>query len=169
MAVLVDTHAHLDSQAFDDDRSQVLERALKAGLKWIVSIGSGDGIASARRSLALARENDFIYSTAGIHPHDARIWSAEVRDEIIRLAQQPRQVAIGEIGLDFVKEYSPRETQDRVFREQLEIAKELDKPVVVHSRNAPGESLKALNDSKIRRVVMHCFSGGADQRVCACP
>jgi TatD DNase family protein len=162
MPVLVDSHAHLDFQDFDHDRSLVLARARQAGLKWIVSIGSGDGIKSAHQSLKLAMENDFIFSTAGLHPHDARLWNAEVRDELIHLAQQPRQVAIGEIGLDFAKEYSPREVQEKVFREQLEIALELDKPAVIHSRNAHGESLKILKDSKIKRVVMHCYSGSAE-------
>jgi len=162
MPILADTHAHLDFKDFDQDRSSVLARAKQAGLKWIVSIGSGEGIKSARQSLKLAAENAWIFSTAGIHPHDAKLWNAEIRDELIHLAQQPKQVAIGEIGLDFAKEYSPRDIQEKVFREQLEIAAELDKPAVIHSRNAHGESLKMLKDSKIKRVVMHCYSGSAE-------
>jgi len=160
--MLVDSHAHLDFQDFDSDRAQVLDRAKKAGLKWIISIGAGEGIKSAYRGLALAQENGFIYSTVGIHPHDAKIWNAEISDEIIHLAQKPKQVAIGEIGLDFAKEYSPREMQIRAFKEQLEIAKELDLPVIVHSRNALGESLEIIKEMKIKRGVMHCYSGSAD-------
>jgi len=162
MPDLVDTHAHLDFPDFNRDREQVIERAKNAGLKWIVSIGSGDGIKSAARSLALAKEYPFIYSTVGIHPHDAKIWSAEIGDEIVALAQKPRQVAIGEIGLDFTKEYSPRDSQEKAFWEQLEIAMELDLPAVIHSRNAYGEAMKIIKEAKIRRGVMHCYSSSPE-------
>ncbi len=162
MAFLVDSHAHLDFADFDPDRDAVLERARQAGLKWIISIGSGSGIESARQSLALSREIDMVWSTAGIHPHDAKIWSPAIADEIVRLAREPRQVAIGEIGLDFAKEYSPREIQESVFREQLKIANELDLPVAIHSRNAHEETRRVLMDLKPRRGVMHCFSGSLE-------
>jgi len=162
MSFLVDTHAHLDFADFDQDRKQVIERAKNAGLKWIVSIGSGDSIKSARQSLKLSQENPMIYSTAGIHPHDAKIWSNELRDEIIDLAQNPKQVAIGEIGLDFAKDYSPRDLQEKAFREQIEIANELDLPVIIHSRNAHNEVMKILKELKPERGVMHCFSGSPE-------
>jgi TatD DNase family protein len=162
MPPLVDTHAHLDFKDFDHDREQIIDRAKQAGLKWIVCIGSGEGIRSARNSIALAEENPMLYSTAGIHPHDAKIWGPETRDEILELAQRPRQVAIGEIGLDFAKEHSPREAQELAFREQMEIAVELDLPAVIHSRSAHGESFKIIKESRIKRGVMHCFSGDAE-------
>lgn len=162
MSHLVDSHAHLDSSDFDPDRDQVLERAQQAGIKWIISIGSGEGIQSARKSIKLAQENPMIYSTAGIHPHDAAVWGPEVRDEIWELVQKPRQVAIGEIGLDFAKDLSPREAQANAFREQLEIAVELELPAIIHSRSAHGESFKILKESGVKRGVMHCFSGDVD-------
>jgi len=162
MSFLVDTHAHLDFADFDPDRDQVIERAKKAGLKWMVSIGSGEGIKSAEQSLKLAEANPMIYSTAGIHPHDAKLWSPEIRDEIIDLAQKQKQVAIGEIGLDFAKEYSPREIQEKAFREQMEIANELDLPVVIHSRNAHNETLKIIKELKPEKGVMHCYSGSLE-------
>jgi len=162
MPFLVDSHAHLDFADYDTDRDAVLERARQAGLKWIVSIGAGAGIESGRRSLLLSREILMVYSTAGIHPHDAKIWSSEIADEIIRLAKEPKQVAIGEIGLDFAKEYSPREMQETAFREQLKIANELDLPVIIHSRNAHRETLRIIKDLKPKRGVMHCFSGSLE-------
>ena len=162
MANLVDTHAHLDFKDFDQDRENIIERAKSAGLKWIVCIGSGEGIRSARNSIALARENPMLYSTAGIHPHDAKMWGPEIRDEILELVQKPKQVALGEIGLDFAKDHSPRDAQERAFREQLEMAVELDLPAVIHSRSAHGESFKIIKESGIRRGVMHCYSGDAE-------
>jgi len=160
--MLVDSHAHLDFQDFDQDRAEALDRAKTAGVHKIICIGAGDALNSAHRSLALSAENDFIYSTVGIHPHDAKIWNSEISDELIHLGQKPRQVAIGEIGLDFAKEYSPKEIQEKAFREQLEIALELDLPVIIHSRNALGETMNILKEMKIKRGLMHCYSGSAD-------
>ncbi len=162
MAFLVDSHAHLDFRDFNSDRDAVIERAVQAGLKWIVSIGSGEGIVSARRATKLAQEIPMVYSTAAVHPHDAKIWSAEIADEIIRLSREPKQVAIGEIGLDFAKEYSPRETQESVFREQLKIADQLDLPVAIHSRNAHEDTMRIIKEMKPQRGVMHCFSGSLE-------
>jgi len=163
MPILVDSHAHLDFQDFDPDREQVIDRAREIGIKWIVTIGSGDNIHSARAAFKLAQDHPFIYSTAGLHPQDARFWTPEIRDQILDLAQKPKQVAIGEIGLDFAKEYSPRDIQELAFREQLEMAKELDLPVVVHSRNAHDESLRILKESGVKRGVMHCYSGSPER------
>ena len=162
MLELVDSHAHLDFSAFDDDREEVIRQAEQAGVKWIINIGAGEELKSAHRSLELARRYQNIFSTVGIHPHDAKIWSPQVRDEIVELAQKPKVVAIGEIGLDFAKEYSPREVQEKVFYEQLELARELGLPVVIHSRDAHDKTFKILKEMKIKQAVMHCYSGSLE-------
>ena len=162
MSLLIDSHSHLDFSAFDEDREEVIKRAEQAGVKWIINIGAGEELKSAQRSIELARTYPNIFATVGIHPHDAKIWNAEVRDKILELAQKPKVVAVGEIGLDFAKEYSPREVQEKVFYEQLELARELELPVVIHSRDAHDKTFKILKEMKIQQAVMHCYSGSLE-------
>ena len=162
MSLLIDSHSHLDFSAFDEDREEVIKRAEQAGVKWIINIGAGEELKSAQRSIELARTYPNIFATVGIHPHDAKIWNAKVRDKILELAQKPKVVAVGEIGLDFAKEYSPRDIQEKVFYEQLELARELDLPVVIHSRNAHDRTVKILKEMKIKKAIMHCFSGSPE-------
>jgi TatD DNase family protein len=157
--MLIDSHAHLDFSQFKNDRSEVIERALDAGLTAIVNVGTD--LASSERSAALARRHEPVYAAAGVHPHDAKTLSAAVLERLAELAGDPKVVAIGEIGLDFYRDLSPRDRQRDAFRRQIRLAIELDMPVVIHDRDAHGEVLEIMRQEKAERVggVLHCFSG----------
>lgn len=165
MTDLIDTHAHLDFRQFDDDRDAVLARAWQAGVTAIVTIGID--LKTSRAAVALAEADERIYATVGFHPHDAKRADDAALAELRDLARHPRVVAIGEIGLDFYRDRSPRDVQRRVFRQQLHIAAELDKPVVVHDREAHAETLDILRqwiaasrpEPAEYQGVLHCFSG----------
>ncbi|MGC8839756.1 MAG: TatD family hydrolase [Anaerolineae bacterium] len=158
---LVDTHAHLDDRAFARDLDEVLERARQAGIRAIVLPGLN--LRSSQEVIALARRYPGLYAAVGVHPHDARTLTPEALGELARLAADPRVVAIGEIGLDFYRNLSPREVQLRAFRDLLALAREVEKPVIVHDREAHGEVLSALEDHArapgFRGGVLHAYSG----------
>jgi TatD DNase family protein len=146
---MIDTHAHLDAL---DDPSGAVARARSAGVDRIVAIGSG--VESTRSTLAIAGREDGVYAAAGIHPHQAG--DGESLDELRRLAADDA-VAIGEIGLDFFRDYAPRDDQRRLFEAQLELASDLGRAVVVHTRAAEEETLRML-ERFTGTVVLHCFS-----------
>ncbi len=146
---MIDTHAHLDAL---DDPTGAVARARAAGVDQIVAIGSG--LASARATLEIAEREDGVFAAAGVHPHQAG--SDESVDDLFRLIDG-KVVAVGEIGLDFFRDYAPRTDQSRVFSQQLRLAEELGKPVIVHSRAADDEIASALEDFH-GTVVLHCFS-----------
>jgi len=156
--MLVDTHCHLDFPDFDPDRDQVVQRAKEEGIAYIVNIGSS--LKGSRDSLALANKFDFIYAAVGLHPHEADASDEKTLAEISVLARKDKVVAIGEIGLDYFKNYSQADNQRRVFRELLGLAKELDLPVVIHNRQAEDEVLQILKEVRPKAAVIHCFSGG---------
>jgi len=156
---LVDSHCHIQSDVFDEDRGAVLSRAL-AELVWIVVVG--DTLETSRAAAAMTRER--VYAAAGIHPHHADEAGPETFNEISRLIQEnDRVVAVGEIGLDFHYEHSSRDAQRHVLIAQLELAAEIASPVIVHNRDAHSETAGILGDYKDRLAgcVMHCFSGDA--------
>jgi len=154
---LFDTHAHLDFRQFDEDREATIARAKDAGIVGIVNVGTS--LTSSRASIALAERHDFIWATVGFHPHDAqRVGQAEL-DELRRLALHPKVVAIGEIGLDYYRDLSPRPDQRRAFAAQLTLAEDLGKPVVVHSRDAH-EDVETILDGFGGTVVLHSYSAG---------
>lgn len=164
--MLVDTHAHLDFHQFDADRPAVLERARSAGVVAIVNVGTD--LDSSRRAVELAAEQEMIYAAVGVHPHDARKLDGAVLAELRDLAQRPKVVAVGEIGLDFYRDLSPRDQQRRAFQAQLAWAAKLNKPVIVHDRDAHGEVMRiladwaaGLKDSPRAGLlgVLHTFSG----------
>jgi TatD DNase family protein len=162
--MLIDTHAHLDFRQFNDDRDAVLARAWQAGVAAIVTIGID--LETSRAAVALADTHERVWATAGFHPHDAKTASAAALTELRELARHPRVVAIGEIGLDFYRDRSPRDVQRRVFEQQLQIAADLGKPVVLHDRQAHAATLDIVrqwvtkNQSPFKqRGVLHCFSG----------
>jgi TatD DNase family protein len=157
---LIDSHAHLDFPQFDDDRDVVIARAREAGLTAIVNIGTN--LASSRASIALADEYDFIYATVGIHPHDAETANQETIDELRRLAHHPKVVAIGEIGLDYYRDYSPRSAQRQAFRDQLALASALERPVVIHSRDAHSEVFATLHEWE-GTGVLHTYAAGLER------
>ena len=157
---LTDTHAHLDFPQFDGDREEVIARALAAGVGSIINVGAD--LASSRRAVALAEAHPQIYAAVGVHPHDAKTLTDEVLKELRELAQHPKVIAIGEIGLDFYRDLSPRDEQQRAFERQLALASELGKPVIIHDRQAHAEVLAILRRWPGLRGVLHCFSGDLD-------
>jgi len=156
--VLVDTHCHLGDERFDDDRSQVVGRARDAGVGHVVVIA--DTVDSTIRAIELATEHG-LSATAGVHPHAASTWTPQVAQAIERAVGDPTVVAIGEAGLDYYYDNSPRGVQREVFAAQLELASRRDLPIVVHSRDADDDMVALLKDSDAT-VVLHSFSSGND-------
>jgi TatD DNase family protein len=150
---VTDTHAHLDACA--DPADEVVARAGAAGVERIVAIGSG--IESCREAVAIAARNDGVYTALGIHPHQAGGPDADCLDELRQLLGDDRAVAVGEIGLDFYRDYAPHDRQRKLFARQLALAADLGKPVVVHTRAASKETAAAL-EAFGGQVVLHCFS-----------
>ncbi len=158
---LIDTHAHLDFAENDQARKEIIERARQGGVEMIINIGSN--IKSSRETVRLLRSfPDFLRGTVGIHPHNAREMDGDMLREIRELSAAPGVVALGEMGLDFHYDNSPRDDQRRAFRAQLRLARELEMPVVIHSRSAEGETITILREEGVQESggVMHCFSGG---------
>jgi len=153
--MLVDSHAHLDSSQFDADREHVVRRALEQDVT-IISIATD--IASSWKTLEIARKYE-LRCAVGIHPHQAEQFSEEALKQLRKLCAEPEVVAVGEIGLDYFKEYAPRASQQRAFRAQLELARELNKPVVIHLRDAANDLLQILAEHAGVRGVVHSFTG----------
>ena len=159
--MLFDTHAHYDSRQFDADRDQVLSALPGQGVGLVVNPGCD--LDSSRRAIGIAERYPFVYAAVGVHPEDCAGWQDTDVDELRSLAAHPKVVAIGEIGLDYYwKENPPREFQQRVFRAQLALARELDLPVIVHDREAHADSLAVVREFPRVRGVFHCFSGSAE-------
>ena len=158
---LVDSHCHLDDEQFDADRAEVIERALEAGVERMMAIGTGGGPPDLEAGLRLARRHPFIYATVGVHPHDAARATAETFKAMEALAGEAKVLGIGEIGLDYHYDFSPREVQCEVFATQLKLASRVAKPIVIHTREAWGDTLRLLREHWSGGGIMHCFSGGA--------
>jgi len=155
---LADTHAHLSDESFDADRDAVLRRAQAAGVALTVDVGAD--LASSEKATALAASCEMVRAAVGVHPHDASSFGEGELAVLRELAGNPRVVAIGEIGLDFYRDVSPRQRQRDAFEVQLALAGELRKPVLVHCRDAYAEVLESLHRWQGRiRGVLHCFSG----------
>ncbi len=162
---LADSHTHLESSEFDGDREQVFKRAWASGVRYLVAIGSGSGPHRLRAGLEMAEGRDWVYPTIGIHPHEARLATEEHFAELARLAAEPRVIAVGEIGLDYHYDHSPRDAQQTVFRRQLELAEANRLPVVIHCREAWPDCLRILEEQWKRTGlggIFHCFSGSFD-------
>ncbi len=159
--MLFDTHAHYDAAQFDSDRDAVLSALPDQGVGLVVNPGCD--LESSRKAAALAERYPFLYAAAGVHPEECADWRDSDVDELRTLATQPRVVAVGEIGLDYYwPENPPRALQQRVFRAQLALASELDLPVIVHDREAHGDSMAIVREFPQVRGVFHCFSGSAE-------
>jgi len=156
---LTDTHTHLDFPEFDDDREQVIEQALAAGVTTIVNVGTD--LDSSQAAVALAEAYPQIYAAVGVHPHDAKTVTPKALAALRQLAGNQRVVALGETGLDFYRDLSPRDAQKRVFGDFIALAGELRLPLIVHSRDASEETLSVLDEHRApeQSVIMHCFSG----------
>jgi len=158
---LIDTHTHLDFPEFDSDREQVIVRAATAGVGAIVNVGAD--LASSQAAVALAEAHPQIYAAVGVHPHDAKTLTDEVLKELGDLASHSKVVAVGEIGLDFYRHLSPRDKQGQAFDQQLALASDVGKPVIIHDREAHKEVMAILRrwaEGCQQPVgVLHCFSG----------
>ncbi len=157
--MVVDTHAHLDFPELGKDLEGVLQRAERAGVRRIVTIGID--IESSRKAVALAQSHEAIYATVGLHPHGARELPVEVLDDFRALASQHRVVAIGEVGLDYYRDRQPRAIQRECFAQQLELACEVGLPVVFHIREAHEDFLGIVEGfaARLKGGILHCFSG----------
>jgi TatD DNase family protein len=159
---VIDTHCHLSSSRFKKDRSQALARARAAGVTPLIEVGYD--LSSSARALRLAGGESDVWASVGVHPHEVEKTPADTVEELRHLAAAPRVVAIGEIGLDFFRNLSPQGLQREWFRHQLELANQLDLPVIVHTRDAMDEMLDTLEKfAPPRRGVLHCYSGDATQ------
>ena len=160
---VVDSHAHIDMPQFDADREAVVARAREAGVTEMLIVGGVDEEAGHRRALRVAESLGFPAS-AGIHPHEARLATEAVYDELRGLARDGHIVAIGEIGLDFHYDHSPRPQQREAFRRQVRLAREVGKPIIIHTREADEETASLLEEEGAGEVggVIHCFTGGTE-------
>ena len=158
---LVDSHCHLDASEYEYDRDAVLDRGRAAGVRWFVTIGAGRGTESAPDAVALARTHRDVAACVGIHPHDSACATDRNLAAILELGREARVVGIGETGLDFRNEHAPRDVQLATFRKFVHMAKQLKKPLVVHTRGAPLETLAVLREEGARDVggVIHSFAG----------
>lgn len=159
--MLIDTHTHLDDARYNDDREAVITRAREAGVEAFITIGCD--LATSRSAVALAEQYPFVYASIGVHPHEVRHVQNDWYDEFRRLAQGKKIVAYGEIGLDYHYNHSsPTEQRDR-FREQIQLARELTLPIIIHTREAQEDTIAILKEERASEVggVFHCFSGDA--------
>ena len=156
---IFDSHAHYDSEAFDADRKELLNALQQQGVCGIINCGTD--IASSLVSLELSDEFSFVYAACGIHPHEAEGCKQGYLSVLKKLCMEKKCVAVGEIGLDYHYDFSPREIQQKVFEQQLVLAKELDLPVIVHDRESHEDTMTLLKRYKPKGVV-HCFSGSAE-------
>ncbi len=155
--MLIDTHAHLDFSEYDQDRDEVIKRAKDNGVEIIINIGSS--LEGSRGSLELAAKYENIYAVVGVHPHEAVDAPRDVAQTIKDLAKNKKVVAIGEIGLDYFKNYSLPDKQRDLFKQLALVAKELKLPVVLHSRSADQDTIKIVKEFMPLEAVVHCFSG----------
>jgi TatD DNase family protein len=162
--VFIDSHAHIDGEEFDADRDEVVTRAREAGVRAILNVGTGDPHGgNFERAVAVAEKYEGVYAAVGVHPHDAKLYDETAERLIVEFVRGGRVVAVGEIGLDYHYDYSPREVQREVFARQLRLAREEGLPVIIHSREADEETLEILRaeyEGAERGGVMHCFGGG---------
>jgi TatD DNase family protein len=162
---LVDSHAHLDDSQFEADRDAVIERARAAGVKYLLAVSGGAGPDDLASAVPIAEGHDWIYATVGIHPHEAARAGPCHFDRLRTDARHPKVIGVGEIGLDYYYDHSPRELQRYVLIRQLEIASELRLPAIIHCREAWGdlrEIVQAHWQSTSLGGILHCFSGGLE-------
>ena len=166
--IFVDSHCHIDGEAFDADRDEIVERAKNAGVNMMLTVGTGNPHeGEIKRAVEVAERYENVFASVGVHPHDAKVYDDAAEKHLIDLAKSsPKVVAWGEIGLDFYYDHSPREVQSEVFTKQIRAARELDLPIIIHSRGADAETVEILtaecSDANFRGGVMHCFGGTAE-------
>lgn len=158
--MFIDSHAHYNASAFDEDRDAILASLPENGIEKVVNIG--DNMEASRICLQMAEKYPFVYAAVGVHPEHAGEVTSETLRELEIMAAHEKAVAIGEIGLDYYYDDVPRDVQRVAFRQQLILARRLDIPVVIHDREAHGDCLEILKEERITRGVMHCFSGSVE-------
>jgi TatD DNase family protein len=164
--MFIDSHAHIDTRPFDEDREEVIARAREAGVETIIVIGATGDVSDAERAVKLAESRDDFFATVAIHPHDVAKMEPSWWDALRELARRDKVVAIGETGLDYHYDHSPRDLQQRCFEQFIEMARELELPVVCHVRDAHDDARRILAEQgagqgRVRGVI-HCFTGGPD-------
>jgi TatD DNase family protein len=159
---MIDSHCHIDGAEFDADREDVLSRARTAGVRAMVAVGTGPSIEQIERAVALAEREPDVWAAVGVHPHDAGKIEESWWPRLEALARRERVVAVGETGLDFYYDSSPREAQQAAFRAQVSLARTVGKPVVCHVRDAHAETMEILRGTGVPGVI-HCFTGGPDE------
>jgi TatD DNase family protein len=176
--ILIDSHCHIDGEAFDGDRDEVVARARQAGVAAMLNIGTGDPHSDDfSKAVAVAEKYENVYAAVGVHPHDAKLYDDAAEAHLIELARSSKKViAWGEIGLDYYYDHSPRDVQVEVFRRQIRTARELNLPIIIHSRDADAETVQVLTEEcsgetengklktengtgRFRGGIMHCFGG----------
>lgn len=167
MSILIDSHCHIDGKEFDEDRDEVIARALDAGVRIMLNIGTGEPKSgSFEKAVELAEKYDSVFASVGVHPHDAKLFDDEAEKLLRGLAESKKVIAWGEIGLDYYYDHSPRDVQREVFVRQLRIAKELNMPVTIHSRDADEDTVEILRDEckseNFSGGIMHCFGGSVE-------
>ncbi|HQD39002.1 MAG TPA: TatD family hydrolase [Bacillota bacterium] len=155
--MIVDVHCHLNHEDFAGDLEAVLERAEAAGVGGIINVGWD--LPSSAKAVELAEKIDICWAAVGVHPHDAKDVDGGMEQELIKLAEHPKVVAMGEVGLDYHYDHSPRPVQQEVFRRQLAVARQLNMPVVIHSREADRDTMLILEEFAPPRCLLHCYGG----------
>jgi len=161
-----ESHAHYDDRRFDKDRQDVIKSCKESGVEYIVNAGAD--FRSSKKGIRLAAEYDFLYATVGVHPHSAKTLDESSFAELSKLTKSPKVVAVGEVGLDFYRDNSPRDVQRKWFMRQLELAKDSGLPVVIHSRDACQEVFDTLKATRLSERggkgagVIHCYSGSEE-------
>jgi len=162
----IDSHCHLDHEQFNPDREAVIERAVAAGVTGMMAIGTGDVPPDLEAGIRLADRHPCLFATVGVHPHDAAKAEPSTLERLTTLLTHPKVLAIGEIGLDYHYDFSPRDAQRRVFITQINLAREARKPIVIHTREAWDDTIALLRGHWAPTGlggIMHCFSGGPEQ------
>ena len=161
--MFIDSHAHLDDERFDEDRESLIEGFEQRDIDMVINVGSD--LKSSRASIELSKKHENIYAVVGVHPHDAQYAEEDYLEQLKELSKEDKVVAIGEIGLDYFYDNSPRDIQRKVFIEQIRLAKELNLPVVIHTRDAAQETFdilkEAARDGRLTGVL-HCYSGSVE-------
>jgi len=156
--MLVDSHTHIQLEQFKNDRNSVIARARNVGVGRIIVVGFD--LKSSASAIKLAEQHDFIYATVGMHPHDAKLLNLDILDAFRKLAGHPKVIALGEMGLDYYRNLSPQKKQRDAFEAQMQLAQEVNLPVIIHDREAHDAIMEVLRRySRKTRGVLHCFSG----------
>ncbi len=163
---MIDSHCHLDDEQFASDRGETIERAVTSGVEIMLAIGTNDGPPDLEPAIRLADTFEPVYATVGVHPHSAAQAEDRTFDDLRALLRHPKVLAIGEIGLDYHYDFAPRERQQEVFIEQMRIAREFRKPIVIHTREAWDDTFALLRAHWTPAGlpgIMHCFTGGPEE------